>query len=233
MKSSFGQRCCTPSTRSTYPRYGIDLVLLAMLFRGLAFFEVGADILGPAECVYAIGRCWTWSTDFLRIFEHFQRINFHSGKTVIDGYQTSELMTSIQEPSMLIKVCVLSIAFGLRYIACTRQWSYTEWNCKAICSFSDIHETSNAPSPKGHNLLGQIAVAGVFCECKDRQLIIGSTDRAVKEFYDPDHLPSLTTIKGSSTRIWELIDKVAKHFQSGTLFYRDTQISRFRSPGIP
>eukprot|EP00435_Cladocopium_sp_Y103_P016464 s4577_g4.t1 len=204
-----------------------------MLFRGIAFVEVGAGISGLAGCFYAIGHCWMWSTGFLRIFEHFQRIDFHSGKTAADGYQISECTTSSQEPSRFMKVCVLAIAFGLRYTICTQLWSNAEWNCKAIYSFPDIHKTLNATLPRGHNLPGQTAVAGVFCECKDRQFIMGSTDWAVKECHDPDHLLSLATNKRFLKENLELIDKDAKRFQSGTLSCRYAQMSRFGSPGIP
>eukprot|EP00435_Cladocopium_sp_Y103_P069841 s421_g34.t1 len=195
MKSSFGQRCSIRSTHSTCSRYGIDLVFLAMLFRDIAFLEVGYEVFGPAECVYAICHCWTLLTDSLRISEHFQRINFHSGKTVVDGYQTSENMTSIQELSVLTKVFILAITFGLCYIACTQQWVHMEWDCKTIYSLSVTLGTSNASWPKGYNMLGHIAVAGVFCECRDRQLIIGSTHKVAEERYDPDHLPSADIIK--------------------------------------
>eukprot|EP00435_Cladocopium_sp_Y103_P061075 s627_g22.t1 len=44
-------------------------------------------------------------------------------------------------------------------------------------------------------MLGHIAVAGVFGECKDRRLIMGSTDKVAKERYDPDHLLSAAIIK--------------------------------------
>eukprot|EP00435_Cladocopium_sp_Y103_P018833 s5022_g4.t1 len=195
MKSSFGPCCCIRSTRSTCSRYGIDIVFLAMFFRDIAFFEVGDEVFGLAACVYAIGYSWTPLTDSLRISEHFQRINFYSGKTVVDGYQTSENTTSIQELSMLTKVFVLSITFGLCYIACTQQWVRMEWDCKTICSLSDTLGTSNASSPEGYNMLGHIAVAGVFFECKDQRLIMGSTDKVAKERYDPDYLLSVAIIK--------------------------------------